>query len=321
MKDGEWTDPATTLAGHQGGHTHTRPIPAHILANIEHLSPNETKVARALLEDYPELALRSAAAIGQAAGASPATVLRCITRLGFPTLPTFHAALRKELRFRLSSARFYEAPGQQGTPPGSLLETEVQNVKNAFSHLSPEALNSVRKILTLPALWICGGSFSRSLAYYLYAHLHLLRPKVSILDTRATSIAEQIVEIGRGNGLVLFDFRDYDVEALFAASYVRSRRGRVLLVTDPELSPAARYANHVLAVPVNKPLPSFTAATAMTDALVLDFIQNQAATVARQSERIAESRQLLQQISQSGAQADEQLPAQPTHTPQSQGRP
>jgi DNA-binding MurR/RpiR family transcriptional regulator len=296
-------------------------IPDRILAEIDLLSPGETKVARALLENYPELALRSAATIGRTAGASPATVLRCIIRLGFPTFPAFHAALRKEVRSKLSSDRFYEAPSEEAAMPGRLIETELQNLTNAFSRLSPDALSAMREILALPVLWIYGGRFSYSLAHYLHAHLHLLRPRASLLNGNPTPIAEQVVEIGRGHGLVLFDFRDYDLEALFAACYARGRRAQVLLVTDPELSPAARYANHVLAVSVNNPLPSFTAATAAIDALVLDFIQHQAATVTRQSERIADSRQLLQQLSDSENQLGEAQPDQAGRLPQDWDRP
>lgn len=284
-------------------HTGTS-IPARILARIEHLSPSETRVAKALLEDYPDLALRSAAAIGQASGTSPATVLRCVARLGFATLPAFHTALREEVRFLLSSARFYEPPGAGTTLPGPLVETERQNLEDAFSRLSADALGSIRQVLTLPVLWIYGGRFSYSLAYYLYAHLHLLRPRVSLLNTSSVPIAEEIVEVGRGHGLVIFDFREYELEALFAARYARSRRSQILLVTDPELSPAARYANHVLPIPMNKPLPSFTAVTAAVDALVLDFIQHRPDTVTQQSERIAESRQLLRQLRADETQAE-----------------
>jgi DNA-binding MurR/RpiR family transcriptional regulator len=271
-------------------------IPARILARIDQLSPGETKVAKALLEGYPDLALRSAAAIGQASGTSPATVLRCVARLGFETLPAFHTALREEVRFRLSTARFYEAPGAGTTLPGPLVETERQNLDDTFSRLSADALRSTRQVLTLPVLWIYGGRFSYSLAYYLYAHLHLLRPRVSLLNTSPIPIAEEIVEVGRGHGLVIFDFREYELEALFAARYARSKRSQILLVTDPELSPAARYATHVLPIAVNKPLPSFTAVTAAMDALVLDLIQHHPETVTQQSERIAESRQLLRQL-------------------------
>lgn len=295
-------------------------IPARILARIEHLSPSETKVARALLEDYPDLALRSAAAIGQASGTSPATVLRCVARLGFETLPAFHTALREEVRFRLSAASYYEAPGAGITLPGPLVETERQNLDDAFSRLSADALQSIRQVLTLPVLWIYGGRFSYSLAYYLHAHLHLLRPRVSLLNTSSVPIAEEIVEVGRGHGLVIFDFREYELEALFAARYARGRRSQVLLVTDPELSPVARYANHVLPIPVNKPLPSFTAVTAAVDAIVLDLIQHHPGTVTQQSERIAESRQLLRQLRADETQAErrrdpEHLPPRAGHTP------
>jgi DNA-binding MurR/RpiR family transcriptional regulator len=279
-------------------------IPTRILARIEHLSPSETKVAKALLDDYPDLALRSAAAIGQASGTSPATVLRCVARLGFETLPAFHTALREEVRFRLSSARFYDAPRAGTTLPGPLVETERQNLDDAFSRLSADVLRSIRQVLTLPVLWIYGGRFSYSLAYYLYAHLHLLRPRVSLLNTSSVPIAEEIVEVGRGHGLVIFDFREYELEALFAACYARGRRSQILLVTDPELSPAARYANHVLPIPVNKPLPSFTAVTAAVDALVLDLIQHHPDTVTQQSERIAESRELMRQVRADETQAN-----------------
>ena len=206
------------------------------------------------------------------------------------------------------------------TLPGPLVETERQNLDDAFSRLSADALQSIRQVLTLPVLWIYGGRFSYSLAYYLHAHLHLLRPRVSLLNTSSVPIAEEIVEVGRGHGLVIFDFREYELEALFAARYARGRRSQVLLVTDPELSPVARYANHVLPIPVNKPLPSFTAVTAAVDAIVLDLIQHHPGTVTQQSERIAESRQLLRQLRADETQAErrrdpEHLPPRAGHTP------
>jgi DNA-binding MurR/RpiR family transcriptional regulator len=294
-------------------------IQAHILARLGDLSPSETTVARALLDNYPDLALRSAAAIGQACGASPATVLRCVARLGFRTLPAFHSALREEVRSRLSAARFYSAPRAGTAPAGELAselaQTEEKNLSEAFSRLSADTLASIRQVLTRPALWIYGGRFSYSLAYYLYAHLHLLRPRVSLLNTSSIPISEEIVNVGRGHGLVIFDFRDYDVEALFAACHARGGRSQVLLVTDPELSPAARYATHVLPLPVNKPLPSFTAVTAAIDVIVLDLVQHEPDTVAQHSKRIAESRQLLHQLrsgeKELGPDSDDWLPARP----------
>lgn len=148
-------------------------------------------------------------------------MLRCVARLGFRTLPAFHAAVREEVRSRLSAVRFYQTPGGGSASAGAFAEAERQNLSEAFARLSPDALGSIRQVLSLSALWIYGGRFSFALAYYLCAHLHLLRPRVSLLNTSAIPVSEEIVEVGRGHALVIFDFRDYDVEALFGIAESR----------------------------------------------------------------------------------------------------
>lgn len=267
-----------------------------ILARLDRLTASETRVAHAIVASYPGLGLRSATTIAKAAGASPATVLRFVGKLGFAGLPDFQDALRGEIDSRLSSPfDLYETPAGATALLHSVIESEVRNVRETLERVSEETLAAVREALASSTLLLLGGRFSQSLALYLYVHLQMLRPGVALLGTTPSPLADQLVGSGRGTCLVVFDFRRYEPEAAFAAEYVKSRRGKVLLVTDRYVSPAARYADTTLIASIEGPslVDSYTAAMALLDVMISDFVaQNEAGALGRVS-RVEEARRAL----------------------------
>lgn len=269
-----------------------------ILESINSLTPAETRVARAILDSYPALATRSASAIAEASGSSPATVIRFVTKLGFADMREFHESIRDGL------AGMYRSPYETLAPAPSenelidaVVAAEVANIAATLNRQTPESIRALRNLLSeASSIGVMGGRFSHGLAVYLHAHLRLIRSAVTIL--RTTDVADDIAHVGRGAVIVVFDFRRYHPQAEFAARYVKSRRGKVVVITDPHLSPAAHYADHTLVAEVEGPhlVESYASVVALLDMIVGDLVATNGDAMRRRISRVEHARTQLDEI-------------------------
>lgn len=246
-----------------------------ILGLIDELTPAEKRVARAILAAYPSSATRSSTAIARAAGASSASVIRFTSKLGFPSLRDFHEAVRAELDARARSPFEIREDGDQDDLLETVIASQSANIARTLRRLTPEALAGIRTLISdASAVLLLGGRFSKPLADYLAAHLRLLRPNVTVL-AQAT-LPEQIAHVRQNTLLIAFDFRRYQDEVAFAARHVKRRRGHIILVTDPYLSPAARDADRTLIADIEGPrvFDSYAAALTLLDVIVSDIVSS-----------------------------------------------
>ncbi|MBW3592064.1 MAG: MurR/RpiR family transcriptional regulator [Actinobacteria bacterium] len=265
-----------------------------ILKAHDGLTPSERRVGQAILASYPGSGLRSGSAIAEASETSPATVVRFVAKLGFDGMSAFHSALRDEIDERLRS------PFELSVPPRSsdgllanILDSHLRIVSESVRRLSVETVERVAGLLLESArVSIMGGRFSQAVAHYLYAHLQMLRPDVRLVGPWPAPIADQLAYCGRRDCLVVFDFRRYQGDAAFAAEFVKKRRGRVVVVTDPYLSPAAQSADYTLIASVEGVAlaDSYAGAVALVDAIVSHVLVAEEQEMAKRIAMVEEAR-------------------------------
>ena len=114
------------------------------------------------------------------------------------------------------------------------------------------------------------GRVSGQLARYLAYQLHLLRPSVAVVDADRTTPAQQLVDLRKGDVLIVFDYRRYQADTIESARVAAAQGCHVVLFTDPWLSPASNCASQVLVTSVETigPFDSLVGATAAVEALV-----------------------------------------------------
>jgi DNA-binding MurR/RpiR family transcriptional regulator len=256
------------------------------------LSPAERKLARVLLASYPIAGLESVARFAERAAVSPPTVTRFITKLGFRGYPEFQEVLRHEVQASLSSplARYRgdETGGGKGTGSlvSSALETCRQNLLATQGLLSNRDVEEVVDLLAdvRRRVLVLGGRVSGTLARYLAGQLHLLRPGIALVDSERTAASQQLIDMRKGDVLVVFDYRRYQADTIESVRVVAGLGVNVVLFTDPWLSPASTFARQVVVTSVETvgPFDSLVSATAVLEGVV-------AAVLAKLGER-AESR-------------------------------
>jgi DNA-binding MurR/RpiR family transcriptional regulator len=240
------------------------------------LSPAERKLARVLLASYPIAGLESVARFAERAGVSPPTVTRFITKLGFKGYPEFQEVLRHEVQARLSSPLQRYRDEQPGKGADTLLtgalDVSRRNLQATIEQLSHHDFEEAVGLLSdvRRRVLVLGGRVSSQLARYLAGQLHLLRPGIALVDVERGAPAQQLIDLRKGDTLVVFDYRRYQADTIDSARVASAQGCNVILFTDPWLSPASAFARQVLVTSVELvgPFDSLVGATAVVEAMV-----------------------------------------------------
>ena len=240
------------------------------------LSPAERKLARILLASYPIAGLESVARFAERAKVSPPTVTRFITKLGFGGYPEFQETLRNEVQARLSSpvSRYRDNQAARGTDSvlSDALEVATHNLKVTLDVLSHRDVNEAVELLAdvRRRVMVLGGRVSAPLARYLAHQLHLLRPGIGLVDAERSTPAQDLIDLRKGDVLVIFDYRRYQADTIESAQVTAAHGCNVILFTDPWLSPASAFAKQVIVTGVDQvgPFDSLVGATAVVEGVV-----------------------------------------------------
>ena len=245
------------------------------------LSPAERKLARVLLASYPIAGLESVARFAERARVSPPTVTRFITKLGFRGYPEFQEALRHEVQDRLSSplARYHDEMGDNhtGSAVGEALDVSRHNLQATLDLISHRDVDELVELLcdVRRQVLVLGGRLSGPMARYFASQLHLLRPGIAAVDQERSGAAQQLLDLRKGDVLIVFDYRRYQADTIEAARIASEQGVNVVLFTDPWLSPASATARQVIVTSVVTvgPFDSLVGATAVLEAVVVAVLR------------------------------------------------
>jgi DNA-binding MurR/RpiR family transcriptional regulator len=281
----------TNVAGHDSR------VGELVRQRLDSLSPAERKLARVLIASYPIAGLESVARFAERARVSPPTVTRFITKLGFSGYPEFQETLRHEVQARLSSplARFRDDQPDRGADSvlNDSLEVAAANLKATLVVLSHRDANEAVELLAdvRRRVLVLGGRMSAPLARYLASQLHLLRPGIGLVDADRSAPAQQLIDMRKGDVLVVFDYRRYQADTIESARVASTQGCNIVLFTDPWLSPASAFARQVIVTSVDTvgPFDSLVGAMAVVEGVV-------AAVLARLGARAQSRMQTLERL-------------------------
>ena len=235
------------------------------LANLIHermrqLTAAERKIARVFLAAYPIAGLENVAQLAHRAKVSGPTVMRFVSKLGFDGYLEFQEALRREVQEKLTSslAQYPEVEAQAvgGTIQGSLQVLRAE-LEKSFADLQQAEFDAVVDLLADPRYSVCctGGRFSQVFAFFLFAHLNMMRPKCRHIVAAPTPGWDELIDVGRRTVMAVFDYRRYQNSTIEFARRAAEQGCQIVLFTDPWLSPVADVARHVLTSTVHGPSP------------------------------------------------------------------
>ena len=246
-----------------------------IVNNIDDLSPAERRVARAIINGYPFVVLRGIKEIAATAAVSQPTVIRFARRLGFDGFPPLQRAVVDALEANAvlpTSARETVSVDSSARKNMELIASNkvgqraLGNIQTLVSQLSEKRIKACVKLLCNTSLRVVGlgGVWSRPMASYFIYMLNHLRANVALLQDHQIPIIDQIADLKHRTVLVVFDFETYQNSTVAVARMVRNESGKVVLITDENLSPIADFASIVFTAPIAVDMPQTSSVATLT---------------------------------------------------------
>lgn len=222
-----------------------------IQSELPGFSKGQKQIARFILEHYDKAAFMTASRLGVTVGVSESTVVRFATELGYDGYPHLQRALQEMIRNKLTSVQRMEVAGDRMGGRDVLqtvLHADTDMIHVTLDEIDRDAFQgAVDALMGAKRIYILGVRSSSALASFLGFYFNLLFENVTLVHTNSVSeIFEQVLRVGPGDVLFGISFPRYSKRTLSAMKYARDRGARVIALTDSQLSPLARVADHVL---------------------------------------------------------------------------
>lgn len=245
------------------------------------LTAAERKLSAALLLDYPFTGLETIQALAEKTQTSSPTISRFVTKLGFNGYQDFQRHLIEELK----EGKRSPLDLHRGDRPrvGGFLEDFIARagsvVTESATSISEAQFNRVTDMLADPkrGLHVIAGRISDSLALYLTRHMRQMRSGVSHLPADPEIWPEHLLGMKSRDILFIIDFRRYQPILCDLARRASEGPGpRIVLMTDKWLSPVSKYANEVVATPIESGTvwDSYAGALVLIEAMVTKIAED-----------------------------------------------
>lgn len=219
------------------------------------LTEGERRLAAAILSDYPYAGLASIQELAKRAETSAPSISRFVIKIGLSGYQEFQRELISELKEGQLSP--IEVHIDQRRVEGSYLADFIAKV-TALISVSAEAITDDQfdRVCTLLAeprrsVYVLGGRISDTIASHISFHLRQIRNHVYYLPADAEAWPEYLLRMRQGDILFVVDFRRYQMKLeKLAHTASAQRNAKIVLVTDKWISPIAKDATEVLAVPI-----------------------------------------------------------------------
>ncbi len=239
------------------------------------LTATERRLSASLLMDYPFAGLLPIQELAENTKTSSPTVSRFVTKLGFSGFQEFQRQLIGELKEGQRSPvdlQQTSAPVQGAYLAGFLARAE-QIVNTSKTSVTEVQFEKVCGLLSDPkrSIYVIGGRMSDALALYTSRHLRQVRGKVFHLPADVEVWPEYLLRMRPRDILLVVDFRRYQASlAMLARRAHHDHNAQVVLMTDQWISPIAKDASEVMAVPIDSGTlwDSYTGALAVMEAIV-----------------------------------------------------
>lgn len=223
------------------------------------LTVAERKLMACLFANYPMAGLVSITEFARDAAVSTPSVLRLAKKLGFSGFPAFQERLRAELSAQLQNPIAKHERWAAAAPDTHILNrfatAAAENLSGSLKLMDHRSFDAVAALLAdrKRRIYLGGGRITHAIAAYFATHLQMARPGVHALPPTPSLWPQQLLDIGKGDVVVVFDIRRYDARMLDFAASAQERGARVVLITDQWISPIARLAVHSLPLRIEAP--------------------------------------------------------------------
>ena len=247
---------------------------------LESLPTQQKQVCEFLLHNYRESAFLTVKAIAEKTGVGPATVIRTINNLGYPSFVDFQNCLHKIMISTNSSVwwRLEQSLSVDREKDGTLeqvIQENVSTITQCLSTMNIEAFKSaVERICGARHILILGMRSSRAVAEAFYIMCRQLLPNVRFPACLGSEhMYEELIDLESEDVLLAISAGGphYAIRTIEAVEYARERGVPVILITDDLSNRAVPSASELICVSSTSTHFSLVPIMTILDALLVEI--------------------------------------------------
>jgi DNA-binding MurR/RpiR family transcriptional regulator len=219
-----------------------------IKVHYNQLSKGQKLLADYITNHYEKAVFLTAAKLGTIVGVSESTVVRFANELGYDGYPKLQRALEELVKNKLTSIQRVNVTSDRIDKDQILkhvLHADMEKIKVTLEELDNDHFNkAIDYIMEAKTIYIVGVRSSASLAGFLGFYFNLMFDNVKLIHTNSVSeMFEQIHRISEEDVMIGISFPRYSKRTLKAMEYAKSRKGKVLAITDSPISPMVQFSD------------------------------------------------------------------------------
>jgi DNA-binding MurR/RpiR family transcriptional regulator len=242
----------------------------HIKRSIDKFTPRQRRLAQYILHTPESLAFLPITDLARDAGVSQATVVRFCNTLGYDGYSQLarevqqgvQAELGTKGRFQLARHMHRDIAGDEPADTFErILSQEIKNLMEIAKNVKrADFEHCVDMMADADRLCVIGSMSSGSLATFMGDMLSKISPQVDVITNHGVMTSAIIQRLTRQSLVFLVSFPRYPKTTLELGKLVKSRKARIVAITNSHISPIVPLANLSFFLPIG--IPSFVDAYA-----------------------------------------------------------
>ncbi|EIJ78267.1 transcriptional regulator [Bacillus methanolicus PB1] len=217
------------------------------------LSKGQQKVAKYLIENPKDFAVKNAQEIGFQAGVSESTVIRFCYAIQLSGFSELQKIIRKQLLFKESSlGQFFSEKLEWVDKPhffAKVMERDRKHIQDTIKTISENDFElAIEKLTQAEHVFVSGLRTSFTAAHWFAFTLGLARENVKLIRKETDDIFSTIASMNENSLLVSISFHRYLKETLKVAEMAKEQGAYVIGITDSPLAPIREFAELVFPI-------------------------------------------------------------------------
>ncbi|WP_328591971.1 MurR/RpiR family transcriptional regulator [Bacillus salipaludis] len=246
------------------------------------LSKSQQKIAKYLLDQPQQFAIKSAGEIGKAVGVSETTVIRFCYSLQFNGFSEMQKTVRENLLLPKSSLdQYYSNKLELVNQPHfftNVMDQDCHNIKRTAEQIDEgQFQKAVHHLIQAKQIFITGLRSSYAAAHWLSFTLGLMRKNVFLYKPDTDDLILTLDRMNDQSVFLAISFHRYLKETVKMAELAKNQGATVIGITDSPVAPISQYADVVLTIsqPEKSTLDAMPSLFSLLNALVANVsVQN-----------------------------------------------